>query len=92
MDAANIGERKIASLLTWTLKSKSFGQTRKTTRVVASNSTSDAEIRPRLTRAKRTHGYTESLLQVFIEAMAMESQQTKIIRYLFAAPAGTTCN
>src|SRR5580704_19557778 len=44
-------------LLRWTLRSRSLGQTRKQTRVVASKSTLGLPTRPRPTRVRRNQGY-----------------------------------
>src|SRR5215471_13554445 len=48
-------------LLTCILKSRSFGQTRKQTRVVASKSTLDLPITLKATRIKRNQGNTETV-------------------------------
>src|SRR5262245_23049028 len=48
-------------LLAWRLKSKSFGHTRKRTRVVASKSTWDFPIRLKPTRNKRSQGNIEAV-------------------------------
>src|SRR5262249_3996381 len=48
-------------LLAWRLKSKSFGHTRKRTRVVASKSTWDLPIELKPTRNKRSQGIIEAV-------------------------------
>src|SRR5215813_12939083 len=64
-------------LLTCILKSRSFGQTRKRTRVVASKSTLDLPITLKATRNKRNQGNTETVSH---EYWFVESQEEEYSR------------